>query len=83
MARRGQAPQPRSGAPKAQGLTVTHPAETQFNAVCHDLIGHCPTNRMPICTVEGWYNPIRRHSCVGCPSPIAYKERITMEIETL
>src|SRR4051794_18581835 len=30
--RRGQAPQPRSGAPKAQGLTMTHTPGTQSSS---------------------------------------------------
>ena len=49
--RRGQGPPPRSGAPKAQGLMMTQFArDTIAKPSDRDLIGHYPTNRVPICT---------------------------------
>ena len=29
--------------------------------------------------IEGWYNPSRRHSALGCLSPVSYEERTRTE----
>jgi len=48
----------------------------------HRFACHAEAGMAVISYVEGWYNPGRRHSGIGYLSPIAYEDRISVQIET-
>jgi putative transposase len=35
--------------------------------------------KMALFSIEGWYNPGRRHSALGYLSPMAYEEQVQTE----
>ncbi len=67
--------------PRVVGRTTYGLAEILFAALCATLLASQAEARMACFGfVEGWCDPVRLHSGLGCRSPIAYETAMEMTI---